>query len=349
MPFRRSPLCSVSQQWNQGKTGVKPKLLILELWALGDLVIASPFIRAASEKYTVTLLAKPFAAEMQQRLWPAVELAPFTSPWTAFRFFSKYNLWQWPWKEMLRLRRELLAKDFDYGVSGRWDPREHFVLQALGVRERLGFPRLKSERYLTQALARPDPLAHRSEYWRIAANALGLALPPHSEIFKISRQKPPVILIHSGAGRPLRVWPLKNFLEIAGRLRQSGYSVQIACDDNQADWWRGQGEKVLCPRSITELLGCLDAAGVFIGNDSGPGHLAASCGLPTFTLFGPQLHEWFAPMHPASEVFEGHACPYKPCSDYCRFPAPFCLWDITVDQVWPRIQKFAGLHLRSAA
>jgi ADP-heptose:LPS heptosyltransferase len=85
--------------------------------------------------------------------------------------------------------------------------------------------------------------------------------------------------------------------------------------------------------------------GAFFGNDSGPGHLAAACGTPTFTLFGPQLHEWFAPLHPAAEVVEGKACPYKPCSDYCRFPAPFCLHGISVDDVWPRVEAFAARHL----
>jgi heptosyltransferase-2 len=96
---------------------------------------------------------------------------------------------------------------------------------------------------------------------------------------------------------------------------------------------------------VSDLLKCLDCGGIFIGNDSGPGHLAASAGLPTFTLFGPQLHEWFAPMHPAAEVFEGRACPYKPCSDYCRYTTPFCLWPITADEVWPRVEQFARRHL----
>ena len=53
------------------------------------------------------------------------------------------------------------------------------------------------------------------------------------------------------------------------------------------------------PRNVTELIAQIDRAGAFIGNDSGPGHLAAICGVPTFTLFGPQLPEWFAPLHPA--------------------------------------------------
>ncbi len=40
---------------------VKPRLLVLELWGLGDLVIATPFLRAAAGQFSVTLLAKPFA------------------------------------------------------------------------------------------------------------------------------------------------------------------------------------------------------------------------------------------------------------------------------------------------
>lgn len=326
---------------------MKPTLLILELWGLGDLVIATPFIRAAAGQYAVTLLAKPFAAEMRPRLWPMVEVVPFTAPWTAFRFLDKYSLWRWPWLQMWRLRRELRGRHFDCGVSARPDPRDHFLLKSVGARERIGFPRIKSERYLTRTLARPDPLAHRSENWRVAGAALGLAVPSPEAIFNLQRPKPPVIFLHSGARLPLRVWPLKNFQELARRLRGQNYTVQIACDEDQYDWWRQQGEKVLCPRTVTGLLECLDQAGIFIGNDSGPGHLAASCGLATFTLFGPQLQEWFRPMHPAGEIFEGRACPYKPCSDYCRYPAPFCLWEVGVDEVWPKVEQFARQQLRS--
>jgi heptosyltransferase-2 len=89
----------------------------------------------------------------------------------------------------------------------------------------------------------------------------------------------------------------------------------------------------------------VDRAGIFIGNCSGPGHLAAICGVPTFTIYGPSLPEWFIPMHPAAEVFEGRACPYKPCSDYCRYARPFCLADVKADETWPRIEQFAQRHL----
>lgn len=322
---------------------MKPRLLVLELWGLGDLIIATPFLRAAAKKHAVTLLAQPFALELKTRFWPDVTVIPFVAPWTAFQ--HKYRFWRWPWRELSQLRRQLVAEQFDYGVSARWDPRDHLALKLAGARERLGFPRLNSRRYLTQELVRPDPLAHRFESWRVAGTALGLKLPARAEIFSKPGLRPPAVLVHTGARLPLRVWPLENYQELIRRLRQEHFQVQIACDGDQLAWWQARGEAAVCPHSVPELLTVIDQASVFIGNDSGPGHLAAACGCPTFTLFGPQLHEWFAPLHPASEVFEGKACPYKPCSDYCRFPSPFCLQDVTVDEVWPRVEQFVQRHL----
>jgi heptosyltransferase-2 len=316
---------------------------VLEFWGLGDLVIATPFLRAAAEKFTVTLLAKPFAEELRPRLWPEVEVEIFTAPWTAFH--GKYQLWRWPLREMLRLRRRLAAEKFDYAVSGRWDPRDHLVLKFSGAAERYGFSRLKSRRYLTLELARPEALAHRYEFWRIAGRALGLDLPAREDLVPPPRRHEAVTLIHSGARLSARVWPLENFQQIAARLREKKIVVQIACDPDQLAWWRSHGELPACPRSVPELLGNIDRAAAFIGNCSGPGHLAAICGVPTFTLYGPSLHEWFMPLHPAAEIFEGRACPYKPCSDYCRYTKPFCLGEVKAEAVWPHVENFVEKHL----
>jgi ADP-heptose:LPS heptosyltransferase len=320
-----------------------PRLLVLELWGIGDLVIATPFLRAASKKYAVTLLAKPFALELRPRLWPQVEVLPFTAPWTAFR--GKYQLWHWPWRELWQLRRRLIDGQFDYAVSGRWDPRDHWLMKLSRSRARLGFPRLKSRLCLTQNLTRPTPLAHHSEYWRVAGAALNLEIPARADLPLPARPPQSTVLLHSGARLPTRVWPLENFQRLAARLRAKKLPVQIVCDPGQLGWWQSQGENAACPRTVTELLSLIDRAGIFIGNCSGPGHLAAICGVPTFTLYGPSLHEWFLPLHPAAEFFEGRACPYKPCSDYCRYATPFCLADVTADEVWPRVEQFVTKHL----
>ncbi len=345
---------------------MKSRLLVLELWGLGDLVIATPFLQAASRKFQTTLIAKPYAQELGRRLWPEVEIIPLTAPWTAFR--QKYQIWRWPWKTLFRIRNRVLAQQFDYGVSARWDPRDHLALKLCGVRERFGFPRIGSQRYLTRRLLRPAPTAHRYEAWRTIGQALSLKLPALEHFFAAANkpektgsagedvgaafnsafrvQRPPVTMVHSGARLPLRVWPLERFREMVLRLRQENIPVQLVCDPDQVDWWQSHGEMAACPHSVTELLALIDGAGVLIGNDSGPGHLAAALGCPTFTLFGPQLPEWFVPLHPAAEFVAGKACPYKPCSDYCRFSEPFCLRNIPLEEVWPRVANFVTKNLK---
>jgi ADP-heptose:LPS heptosyltransferase len=319
----------------------KPRLLIIELWGLGDLVIATPFLRAAAQKYEVTILAKPYARDLQSTLWPEAKVLPFVAPWTAFR--QKYRLLAWPWHQMFRLRKEIRALRFDVGLSARWDPRDHFLLALARVKKSYGFPRLGSQIFLSEPLARPDAGAHRYESWRTFGQALGLEMPARENIV-IPRKGGDVrreILVHTGAGQPVRVWPLENYRKLVTRLREKQFHVQVACDPDQRDWWLQSGEAdVATPATVSELLALVDRAGALIGNDSGPGHLAAFSGVPTFTIFGPQVPEWFAPLHPAAQWTEGKACPYKPCSDYCRFAEPICLTGWTEPEIWTRIEPF---------
>jgi ADP-heptose:LPS heptosyltransferase len=317
---------------------------MVELWGLGDLVIATPFFHAIVEQFEVTLLAKPFALDLQPRLWPGIKVVAFTAPWTAFKW--KYHFWRWPWREMLRRRRQLAAEHFEFGLSARWDPRDHLLLKLMGAKNRLGFPRVGSRIFLTHPLTRPEPPEHRYEFWRVIARSLNVPLPLREKILQPAPRAHDAVLIHTGAGQPIRVWPLERYRRLAVRLRQQGFTVQVACDPDQREWWLQAGEtSVATPLAVAGLIALTDRAGVFLGNDSGPGHLAAFCGVPTLTLFGPQLPEWFAPLHPAAEWIEGKACPYKPCSDYCRFPTPHCLWNISEEEVWRRVEKFVRMHL----
>jgi heptosyltransferase-2 len=317
---------------------MKPKLLATEFWGLGDLVIATPFLQAASEKFDVTLIAKPYALDLQARFWPDVKVRSFLAPWTAFR--RKYHVWRWPWREMLRLR-SLRKQRFDIGLSARWDPRDHVLVWAVGARKRLGYPRLNSQIFLNAPLRRPPPAAHRYEYWRTLAESLDFSIPSRFECFPPKTNRSGAVLVHSGAGQPVRVWPLVKYRNLVLKLRERNIPVVVACDPDQRAWWTGAGEtKALTPRSVAELIGLYDASSAFIGNDSGPAHLAAACGVPTMTLFGPQIPEWFSPLGAGARWLEGKPCPYKPCSDYCRFPLPYCLANVSLDETWPPVWDF---------
>jgi len=318
---------------------MKPKLLVIELWGLGDLMIATPFLRAAAERFTVTLLAKPYATDLGRRFWPSVRVVPFSAPWTAFQ--HKYQLWRWPWAAIWRVRRTLRRERFDCGLSARWDPRDHFLLRVFGARRRFGFPRMRSQMFLDHPLLRPPPAAHRYESWRFLARELGFELPPVEKLALPHARNQGEVLVHTGAGQAVRVWPLPRVHGLVATLRASGYRVRVACDPDQHGYWLALGElDVIVARSVDQLADLIDRADAFVGNDSGPGHLAAFSGVPTFTVFGPQLPEWFGPLHPASEWTEGKPCPFKPCSDYCRFPEPRCMTESSEAEVTGRVIAF---------
>jgi len=302
-----------------------PTLLVTEVWGLGDVALAVPFLRAASERYQVTLLAKPHAAQVLRRLAPRVSLIEWEAPWT--RFGGKYRLLRWPWADLRRLVSGLRARSFDFGVSARRDPRDHFLLWLAGVRNTVGFPRLGSGAFLRTPLPRPGSL-HRSAAWGALGSELGFSIGQPNPGQGAGRRR---LIVHTGAARPVRKWPRDRFEEIARRATREGWTVAIV-DETLG--------------TVEELIEALCANDCFLGNDSGPGHLAAILGLPTFTVFGPQLPEFFSPTHPESAWIEGAPCPHKPCFDSCHFSEPRCLLQVDVDSVWAGLKPW--LEARAA-
>lgn len=319
-------------------TGVKKKLLVTEFWGLGDLAIGSTFLKAASEQYDLLLIAKPYAIELGRELWPSVKVLPFVAPWTQFR--GKYRLQSWPWRDMRELTKRVRAFAPDIALSARWDPRDHFVLSLSGASRRIGFPRTGSQVLLTDPLPPVGADSPRTAQWEALANALQIEHSVESPSRTDQLNLPKRACIHTGAAQALRVWPIDRFDRIMSLLLSKGWDVEIICDESQITQWKALGREPRTPKNPTDLIDALKRGNLFIGNDSGPGHLAAALGIPTFTVFGPQRPEWFLPNHSEAGWIEGKPCPHKPCFDYCRFPKPSCILDLTFDNVSSEILKW---------
>lgn len=306
------------QSFSSPPTDQRPRLLVVELWGVGDVAMAIPFLRATSRQARVTLLAKPHAAPLLARFCPEVELLPFHAPWTAFR--DKYQLHRWPWLEFSALARGLRHRRFAAAVSARPDPRDHALMALAGAQLRIGFPRIGSSIFLNHSLDRPTS-PHRFAYWQAAAEALNGPLPESTFAPRLGKH----VVIHTGAAQPTRRWASENFVQIADRLRAAHWQVTLL-DEHSGD--------------LSALLETLATADRFIGNDSGPGHLAALTGIPTFSIFGAQHPENFHPLHPRAAWIEGAPCEYKPCHDSCRFAEPHCIRSLTVDAVWSKLASW---------
>jgi ADP-heptose:LPS heptosyltransferase len=119
-------------------------------------------------------------------------------------------------------------------------------------------------------------------------------------------------LLHPGAGSGKKCWPPEQFLRLAELLKESGRTVQVVLGEVELERWpAAQIERfskvaqVKRPATLVELMDMIAAASVFVGNDSGPGHLAAIIGIPTVSIFGPKDPAQWRPLGPRVTLLQG--------------------------------------------
>ncbi|MBC7782300.1 MAG: glycosyltransferase family 9 protein [Burkholderiales bacterium] len=125
------------------------------------------------------------------------------------------------------------------------------------------------------------------------------------------------IVIHPGSGAARKNWPIERFIDLASSLRNRGKAVIIALGEvereqlSTADVGRlGKVAELRKCETTLDLYDLLNSAGAYVGNDSGPTHLAAMLGLRVVALFGPTSDAvaW-APVGPRVTILPFEAAP----------------------------------------
>ncbi len=111
-----------------------------------------------------------------------------------------------------------------------------------------------------------------------------------AELLEIDGQ--PLVVIHPGAGDGRRRWSPRRFAAVAEALANEGARVVLtgaSTDRDLADEVLASSaaplENLSGRLSLGGLTGLLSQANLFIGNDSGPLHLAQAVGTPTVGIF----------------------------------------------------------------
>jgi ADP-heptose:LPS heptosyltransferase len=142
-----------------------------------------------------------------------------------------------------------------------------------------------------------------------------------------------VVFLGLGASRPTKRWPPAHFARLAELLRdRHGLIPAIVTGPGETeekfaalvlDHMRATGLRALGGKGkgdfvhgaglpVRRLAAALSAVRCYVGNDSGPKHVAVAVGVPTFTFFGPEDPvEW----HPYSRA--AHPVFFRPGLD-CR-------------------------------
>jgi len=165
-----------------------------------------------------------------------------------------------------------------------------------------------------------------------------------------------LVVLAPSSGSREKNWPPRLWRELAGRLLEEGRRVVLL--DGPADGEivgpllrqlqavHGADRVGHChPPTPCDLAGVLAAAPCYLGNDSGPTHLAALLEVPTVAVFGPSDPLRWAPLGKHLEVVRADGLSCSPCDEDERRRCSYrqCLEDVTTDSVHQALERLLGV------
>ena len=157
-------------------------------------------------------------------------------------------------------------------------------------------------------------------------------------------------VLHTGARRELRKWSLKNYAALADYLKKHKQLDIVFCGDKGDVSSIEQIQNMLPFKTfsvaghfnLAEFAALVSKASLFIGNESGPLHIASVAGAPSLGLFGPGEPDVFYPRGKRT-AFLHHVLECNPCDQiHCVHPENPCIDRITIEEV----KEKAGLLLK---
>lgn len=171
-----------------------------------------------------------------------------------------------------------------------------------------------TKRYLAvDPRPRPGRTRHITRQWFADLRDAGLRLAwPAEEALLRSLRKPGAtgpILLHPGSGGRDKCWPLERYLVLASLLAEDGQAVEAVLGPVEMETWGASQRAALSAAmpvhvcdALPALVEFLSVAAAFVGNDSGPTHVASEMGLPTIALFGPTRPQVWGPLGPRTVI-----------------------------------------------
>ncbi|MBL8378753.1 MAG: glycosyltransferase family 9 protein [Burkholderiales bacterium] len=209
------------------------------------------------------------------------------------------------------------------------DNRHALLARAAGARWVVAFERDTpgwKNRLIDELIPWPDRPTHLADLFaRLAGegdevfNVEDWRAPPHAPF---ALPAPPYVVLHVGAGSPLRHWEPQRWRALAEHLRQRAAPLKVV-------WSAGPGEEGLVTAidpqqrhpslagqlDLAQLWHLLAGASLLVAPDTGVVHLARITGTPTLCLFGPGSDVLFG----ASRFWRAHRFEAVIAADFpCR-------------------------------
>lgn len=292
------------------------RILILKPCCLGDLIQATAVIAAVHRRWP----AAAIAVGTGRYAAPAVAEHPAVTSLLDVGSVGVQTRRR-P-LEALRLLPTLHRARFDLAIVPDRSPVLSVLTWLAHIPVRAGYDSGGRGRWYTIRSV-PLPRAHEADQAQRLLSALGITDLPLPHYYPGDRGmadakvllgalpiRGPLAIIAPGGGEnpgarmPTKRWNASGFSSVARVLQHAGATVILvgsAADRSvtAAVARQAPGTFDLAGRtSLAALADIASKARVYVGNDSGPTHLAAATGCPTVAIFGPTAAELYAPRGP---------------------------------------------------
>jgi heptosyltransferase-3 len=296
-------------------------LLVFKVNQLGDNVVFLPVVQslvAAHPDWRIIVITSPAAARLYEVCCPKVELRVFET--------AKFNgAWRQPWR-LMQTAAQLRGLKPDACLLGDDQGNvAHLLARMSGAKLCVGpqTPHVKLNSLLHASVGMNADESVAWHNWRIAGSKF--ELPEHMpapDLSAFGRDDSNAFVIHAGASREYQRWPLRNFVELANRLAET-HATRWIIQGGET----GLSDKVerLRTKTLDELVRVIAGAKCFVGNNSGPMHIASACGMLGVIVVGPSSPRWDPVWHREKFVLLREpllSC--QPC-DSATKPANRCL------------------------
>lgn len=353
--------------------------LIVRLDAMGDLVLTTPLFRDLKRSFpqsTITVVthyafrslieSNPFVDQVLT--FPPVRRAPYMTDvrllWAALKLFFG----------------QIRKQHYDYAISPRWDTDMHpanLLCLLASAHRTVGFPDRAQIRMdlpfhllgdLFDITVPGDGVMHEVIRVRSIISMLGgtcsnldpevFHFPEHErkavELLRNAPVEALKIAVGIGAQAPFRRWPLENFAQVIGEIgtHRSAYVI-ILCGPSEKEQALDLARMLNIPSCIVAeedmrvTASVLQQCPIFIGNDSGPAHLAAASGCAVIVISPHPVNG--NPNHANSPIRFSPRCRryivlqpsivQNPCRTHCIEDTPHCILGVASSLVVESVLK----------
>ncbi|MFC1721519.1 lipopolysaccharide heptosyltransferase II [Patescibacteria group bacterium] len=337
------------------------KILILQPDHIGDVLLATPMVRAIRQRFPeakIDIVVGSWAKDIVEHNPDIDNIYVFN-----FRQFNRgrvSNLEKWP--NFIKIR----SNHYDLAVMARSRNRLiRFFARTAGIPARIGFEVPGKDANLTIKVKQADLKEHVILRNLRIAEALGadiskpeLVLIPSQAAEKkaqdiLQDRLRPFIGVNPAAGTEAKQWPAERFNDTTRRLSEKyGGTIFVVGGPRDVNLAKEvaknvPGEVVILAgkTSLTELAALTAKFDLCISNDSGPMHIAATMKCPVIDLHsGTDYPSMWRPWGNEHTVLT-HAedCDKLPCfKTECDYFDHGCLELITVKDVIEAADKYLG-------